>query len=101
MLTRRECGTGDDGGEDHQEHEDASRYHQQRRPSSGQRSKDAYPGGSRPPARGRRLALLLSARALHQRQSPSALPAPSGGGRITRPSNAGRKFIQAEYFAGF
>ena len=26
LLTRRECGTGDYSGEDHQEHEDARRY---------------------------------------------------------------------------
>ena len=42
LLTPCERGTGDDSGEDHQEHEDARRYDQQRRPSSGQRNKDAY-----------------------------------------------------------
>jgi hypothetical protein len=101
LLTRRERGTGNDSGEDHQEHEDARRYDQQRRPPSGQRNKDAHPGGSRPPAHGRQPTLLLSARALHLQQFPPYSPAPSGGDRIMRPSNAGQRFTQAEHFAGF
>lgn len=71
---RRERGADDDSNDDEHEHEDAERHDQQRCPPSGQQCKDVYPGGSKPSAYARQLTSLLSARALHEQQSPTRRP---------------------------